>query len=126
MNADNYFEVTYNGSYVEVISNGHKTLEFARRLYSRIVEVCRENDCRLVLVIGNSSIPLSTSDGFDLAEVFHDIGLTSRYRIAWVETNEAARDAGRFVDDVLYNRGLSGRLFDSFEEARNWLVGKDD
>lgn len=42
-------------------------------------------------------------------------------RIAIAELNDDARDATLFVETVLFNRGLPGKVFCTEEEARRWL-----
>lgn len=122
---DNYFEVNYVGDYVEVISNGRKPLSFSRKLWAEIVRVCEANDCYRVLGIGDTTEPPTTLDGFDHAELFRELGVSGRYRVAWYEKNEAARPSYEFIDDVLYNRSLPGRLFDTLEEAKEWLLSDE-
>ncbi len=119
---DASYAINFNGRYVEVMSTGRKSVAFARRLFTAISNACDEHECYRVLGIGASEEALPISDAFDHAELFADLGIDSRYRIAWVETNPEARSSVRFVEDVLYNRGLPGRLFDSIENARRWLV----
>ena len=42
-------------------------------------------------------------------------------RIAFAKPNDDARDATLFVETVLFNRGLPGKVFCAEEEARRWL-----
>jgi len=39
---------------------------------------------------------------------------------------QAVKDATYFIDTVLFNRGLPGRLFDTALEATEWLLAVDD
>lgn len=116
------YEISFNGRYVEVISTGRKSIDFARRVFTAIAESCHEHGCYRVLGIATSEEALPISDAFDHADLFQELGIDGRYRIAWVETNDTAKPTLQFVEDVLYNRGLPGRLFGSIEEARSWLV----
>ena len=61
-------------------------------------------------------------EGYDHARLFEELGIDDRYRIAWVEFNDEARDMTLFVETVLINRGLPGRLFSSEADARAWLL----
>ena len=119
---DASYAIIFNGRYVEVMSAGRKSIAFARRLFTAISKACDNHECYRVLGIGASEDALPTSDAFDHAELFSELGIDNRYRIAWVETNPEARSSIKFVEDVLYNRGLPGRLFNSIEDARRWLV----
>ena len=116
------FVITFNGSYIEVVSVGSKSIDSARRVFTGITEACQEHECYRVLGIAFSHDPVSISDGFDHAELFQELGIGSRYKIAWVETNRDSVEPVEFVEDVLYNRGLPGKLFKNVEDARNWLV----
>ncbi len=116
------FTIAWNGHYIEVVSVGSKSIDFARQILSEIAKACREHECYRVLGIAYSTDGLSTSDGFDHASLFQELGISNRYKIAWVEANRDLLEPIEFVEKVLYNRGLPGRLFASIEEARNWLV----
>ncbi len=65
-------------------------------------------------------------DGYRHADLFRKLGIGRKYKIAWVELNEDAKDATYFIDTVLFNRGLPGRLFDTVLEATEWLLAVDD
>jgi hypothetical protein len=69
---------------------------------------------------------MSTLDGYELAQVFRDLHIGASYRIAWVELNPDAKDAIYFIETVLSNRGLPGRLFTSASEAGEWLLSESD
>lgn len=116
------FKVAFNGRYIEAVSLGQKTLESSRALWAEVVRVCAEHDCYFVLGISYTDDPIRVDHAFDHAELFGELGIDSRYRISWAESNSKAVDSLKFADDVLYNRGLPGRVFGSVEDARNWLV----
>ena len=56
--------------------------------------------------------------------MFRDLGIYGQFRIAWVERNPEAKDAVKFAETVLYNRGLPGKVFDDEDEARQWLLAE--
>ena len=62
-------------------------------------------------------------DGFDHVELFRELGINTKYRIAWVELNPAAIKTMKFVDAALFNRLLPGRVFMTEAEATKWLFG---
>lgn len=115
------FTVAYEGDHVLVASNDQHSIEYARALWAGIVEACIAHDCYRVLAISTTPQPLPILEGYEHAELFRELGIDSRYRIAWAELGYDARKALGFVEDVLINRGLPGRLFASEEEARAWL-----
>ena len=63
-------------------------------------------------------------DGYDHADLVLELGIGSRYKIAFAELNDEARPATEFVETVLMNRGLPGKLFATEKEAREWLFAE--
>ena len=115
------FNVTFEGDHIRVESYGERSIDYARALWTEISQLCREHDCYLVLGVSNAPGPMPVMDGYDHANLFRDLGITGKYKIAWAELNDEARKATRFVEDVLFNRGLPGKAFASEDEAREWL-----
>jgi len=119
----NRFEISFQGDFIQVISDGEKDYRFQERLWNEVVAACQQHDCHRILGIAHTTKPVEALEGFELVQVFRDLDLTHEYRIAWVEHNEDAKDIVDFIETVLLNRGLPGRAFDSEEEAREWLLG---
>ena len=66
-------------------------------------------------------------EGYEHANLFEQLGIDTRYRIAWVEKNPEAYHAAYFIETVLFNRGFPGRIFLDVAEAKEWLLsGADD
>lgn len=118
---DRGFTVSFEGDHVRVGSYGDRSIGYARAMWTEVVRACREHDCYVVLGVSRAPQPMPILDGYEHPEIFNELGIDSRYRIAYAELNDEARSAARFVDDVLFNRGLPGRVFASEEEAREWL-----
>ena len=119
---DGHFEIVFKDRYLEVTSTGQKYIDYSRRLFTAIRDACQAHDCYRVLGIGESSEAMQISDAYDHADMFNDVGIDGRFRIAWVELNPAAKEPIRFIEDVLFNRSLPGRVFDNVDEARTWLL----
>ena len=118
--------IKFEGDYVKAESRTNKTIEWARQFWSEVVETCEANDCYNVLGVSESLTVMPFFDGFEHIDLFRDLGIDAKYRIAWVELNTEALDTVKFVDTALFNRGLPGRLFPSETEARKWLLGETD
>jgi hypothetical protein len=88
--------------------------------------MCTKHDCYFVLGVSNAPGPMPTIDGYDHAELFQELGIDEKYRIAFAELNDDARDATRFVETVMINRGLPGRACCTEEEARQWLFSESE
>ena len=113
--------ITFEGDHIRAESRGDKSIAWAREFWSDVVDACNEHDCYKVLGISESLVVMPIMDGFDHVELFRELGINTKYRIAWVELNPAAIKTVRFVDAALFNRMLPGRLFKNEEEARKWL-----
>jgi len=121
----NKLEITFEGDHVRVLSEGDKDFAFSVKLWTDVSELCRQQDCFNVLGIATTNSPLEAVEGYDHARLFRDLGIDHKYRIAWVEKSDAGRDIIEFIETVLSNRGLPGRLFESVEEAEDWLLRSD-
>jgi hypothetical protein len=121
MSAD--LTITFEGDHIRAESRGVKTIAWARGFWTAIVESCEKNDCFKVLGISESLTVMPIMDGFDHVALFRELGINTKYRIAWVELNPEAVKTVRFVDAALFNRLLPGRAFGTEEDARDWLFG---
>ena len=118
--------ITFAGDHVEVVTKSHKDIAYARELWRNIVETCQKHDCYNVLGLSYAENPMPILDGYAHAEMFRELDVTGRYRIAWVEHDPVARENTDFVETVLFNRGLPGRSFATQAEARDWLLNHAD
>jgi len=116
------YSITQNKSYVEVHVRGQGDYLSTDKMWKDVVAACQENNCRSILGIANISVR-STEHAYDHAPIFEAAGLSSEYRIAWVERNQDVADQARLVEAILRNRGLAnGRVFDDVAEAKRWLA----
>ncbi len=119
--ARNKLVVTFEGDHVRVISDGEKDRYFQERLWDEVAAVCEQHDCYRVLGIAHTTVPPEVVDGYDTARMMRERNITQKYRIAWVEYDEDALEVIEFVETVLINRGLPGRLFPDETAAKAWL-----
>ncbi len=99
--------------------------EFSRQFFSAIAAACQEHNCYNVLGESFATRPMSTTEAFEHAEIFREVGITPRHRLAWVSHTKPVAEQARFVELVLKNRGLiTGFLFETMEQAHQWLLGK--
>jgi hypothetical protein len=118
----NEFVITYEKDHIKVFSNGDKNYKSALNLWRAIKNQCEEHNCFKVLGIANSGKHFDTMEAFSHAEMFIELGITHKYRIAWVELNPEAVETLKFIETVLVNRGLPGRVFPDEDAAREWLL----
>ena len=119
----NRVTVTFEGDHIQALSDGDKNLEFATELWTQIATMSKKHNCFNILGIANTTTPMEAVDGYDHARLFRDLDIQHDYRIAWVELNPDAVDMAMFIETVLVNRGLPGRLFSTVNEAKAWLIG---
>ena len=122
----NRIAVTYENDYVQVLSDGEKNYEVSRAIWSEVSAVCRKHGCFKVLGIANTTKPLEILDAYDHGALFRELGIFFQYRIAWVEMNPEMIDVVRLIETVLYNRGVTARVFSNAEDTRNWLNAPRD
>jgi hypothetical protein len=118
--------VSFEGEYVKIRSDGDKTYEYSEELWQTVGDACRKHDCYCVLGIAETTRPLPVIDGIDLPQIFQQAGITSDYKIAWVELNTDAFEAVQFLETVLVNRYFNVRLFSEIAAAKEWLLGDRD
>lgn len=119
--------ITFEGDHVKAVTQGRKNIDIARLLWTGIATACQEHNCFKVLVLSHAGNPMPLLDGYAHAELFRELGLTAKYRIALVEFDDDIREsATHFAETVLFNRGLPGRLFAHEEDARKYLFEDSD
>lgn len=123
--AENY-TIAFLGDHVRADAEAEKSIEWGREFWSAVVEVCEKQQCFDFLGVSNSLTPMPFLDAHEHIQLFRDLGINSRYRIAWVELNPAALVIARYVGDALFNRGLPGEVFATEIEARSWLFDEAD
>ena len=123
--AENY-TITLRSDHVRADIEAEKSIEWATRFWGDIVEACKTHDCYSVLGISRSLTPMPFLDAYDHIQLFRDLGIDSRYRIAYVELNPQAVEIVKYVGDALFNRGLPGRVFATEDEAARWLFEDRD
>ena len=114
--------ISFEGDHILVRSDGAKDFEVSTMLWTKVAKSCEEHQCFRVLGVANSTIPLEVMDAYDHARLFESLRIDHRFRIAWVELNPDAIDIIAFVETVLGNRGLPGKVFAEVEEAKDWLL----
>lgn len=112
--------------YVEIISKGEKSYETSLNLWNRAVEVCKENNCYKVLGIATSSKAPSTIDSYKHADLLHNFNIDYTFKIAWVELNPEEYEGIKFLENVLFNRGMNVKLFQDVETAKSWLLDEEN
>ena len=121
------FDISHRDDLIEVQVFGVLDEQAIHELWAAIVKACDDHDCYHVLGISDLDRPFSTVEAFGHIQVFKDVGVSWRHRIAWVAKDVNSEDVLRFTETLLVNRGLvNGAVFDSVEEAKAWLRNPPD
>lgn len=116
-------EITFEGEYVFVRSDGDKNMSNAKLLWTEISKICNESKCYKVLGMSSSENPFSITESFQFAELFKEIGITNKFKVAWIEINPKAQNTLNLVENVLHRRGLiQGHIFNDINLAKIWLL----
>ena len=120
--------VEYRGDYVYAAMHGKNNYDLSLELWRRIMAVCKEHNCFNILGENFTTEKLSVVDAFDHLKILEIVGITLDYRIAWVSNTPETAFNLEFVETVVVkNRGLAnGAIFSTFEEAKRWLLGKEN
>ena len=74
--------VSYEGDYVQVLSDGKKDYQFANKLWTEVVKKCKEKNCYRVLGIAQTSRPVTSDEAYHHKDLFKDIGSAGGHRSA--------------------------------------------
>jgi hypothetical protein len=115
-------EITPEDGYMHVTVSGLANYENAREMWVKIAAACEAHHCYRVLGEQRMLNTMSTVDAFNHQKIFLELGITSKYRIAWVDHNPRTFETTDFIRTVLYNRDLGfGKLFSNMAQAKAWL-----
>ena len=103
--------ISYEGDHILALSNGAKNYQFVVAFWTKVRNACAKHKCFDVLGIAETTVPIETSDALKIADVFGDLGIDAKFRIAWVEVNPAtAEAAGLRTGDVVQLKSSAGEV----------------
>lgn len=118
-------DITPMDGYLYVEVSGRGTYKGAVELWQTIAEACKKHQCFNVLGIQRVTIAVDTLTALDHQTIFTDLGIDSRYRIAWVDENPRTYESIEFIKNVLANRSIGyGKVFTNQQDAKTWLLTK--
>ena len=120
--------IEYKGNYIHVRHYGKNNYDISLDLWRRVKAMCDQYNCFNILGENYTTDELSTMDAFNHLKILELVGLTLQHRIAWVNQVKETAMGIEFVETVVVkNRGLvNGAIFSSVEEAKLWLLGKEN
>ncbi|ACE85061.1 hypothetical protein [Cellvibrio japonicus] len=117
--------ITPQDGYLHVQVEGIGNYENAVAMWKQVIEACNTHGIYNILGEQYLTRTLSTSEAFDYPRLFKEVGITHKYRIAWVDNNPRTRDITEFIRDVLTSRFIGkGKLFKNVDDAKAWLLKK--
>jgi hypothetical protein len=90
--------------------------------WRQIFDACRTTGIPRAMVVADINGPLPTLPAYKIGTSLEASGGNRSIRIAYVELDEASRQDVHFAEIVAVNQGFSARVFETEEEARNWLL----
>ncbi|PKN37374.1 MAG: hypothetical protein CVU62_10305 [Deltaproteobacteria bacterium HGW-Deltaproteobacteria-2] len=120
--------IEYKDNYIHVRHYGKNNYDISLDLWRRVKAMCDQYNCFNILGENYTTDELSTMDAFNHIKILELVGLTLKHRIAWVNQVKETAKGIEFVETVVIkNRGLvNGGIFSSVEEAKLWLLGKEN
>ncbi len=120
--------IEYKDNYIHVRHYGKNNYDISLDLWRRVKAMCDQYNCFNILGENYTTDELSTMDAFNHIKILELVGLTLKHRIAWVNQVKETAKGIEFVETVVIkNRGLvNGGIFSSVEEAKLWLLGKQN
>jgi len=116
------YSITHQQSWVEVHVRGQSDYLSTDQMWKDVAAACKEINCHNILGVADIDV-LSSEHAYDHAAIFEAAGMTSDYRIAWVETNQKVVSMAKLAEAVIRNRGLAdGRVFENIVKAKKWLT----
>lgn len=118
------FEHRPNYLYVYV-SGEHDSYEISHQYWSEVAQECNETNYKKVLIEEDIKENVSVAEAFRLAA---ELPLMS-FRgvcVAFCDRYAEQQELNEFGELVATNRGLFARVFNDFNEAEKWLLGRID
>lgn len=114
----NSYDISHSDSLIQVNVTGIADEADIQELWVAIVKACDTFDCYEILGTSSLDQPFSTMTAFSHHEIFNDVGVTLRHRIAWVDLNHESEEILKFTETILQNRSkLNGSLFAPVEQG---------
>ena len=111
--------------YLHVSVSGEANYQNACELWRAIANAAQQHQCFNILGEQSMRNVMPTTDAWNHQSIFLDMGITSKYKIAWVDTNPRIIETTRFIGTVLHNRHIGyGKIFSDVDTAKEWLMKK--
>ena len=120
-------KIEFKGNYVQVNISGEVDIQSELESWKKIREECEKHKCYNVLGITGKNINLyGVMDTYEYPKIFEEVGIDSKYRIAWVNKDPDVYELGKLVVNILKDQGIgySCQTFSNVLDAKEWLLEK--
>ena len=108
--------------YLYVYVRGEKdSLEISLQYWKEVADECRRAGYKKVLIEEDIKEEVSTIEMYQFTSEIPNIGF-SGIRVAFVDRHLDQQELNKFGELVATNRGVNGKIFNSSEEAEEWLL----
>jgi hypothetical protein len=115
-------KISSTQDYLHVEVLGSLTKEERIRMYEEVLRTSASAGQARILVEDHSPDEYRTWDYYELALKLVECGLTGTHKIAAVEHNPQTLSHLKFMETVMVNRGMRGRVFTTKDSALKWLL----
>ena len=105
------------------VSGDKASLELSKQYWRKIAEECRRTKCNKVLIVEDIKENVSTTEMYEFASELPTMGFVG-IKIAFVDQYIEQRELNELGELVATNRGGHGKIFNTVEEAEQWLLSK--
>jgi len=120
--SEDSFEIKFENNHISAFRHGKEDINVLSNLWREVEIVCKKYNCYMVLCVSETTSALSTIDSFSIVDLLSKLENVNKYRIASVELNPEVLKTKKLTETLLFNRGLSVRLFSNYLEAEKWLT----
>lgn len=120
----NQLDIHYEDGIVHVYNAGEDSYSESLEMLRKVAAFCRQHDCFNILGVQDMT-PLDPKDAYDHQKIFEKVGITSKYRIAWVEKDPETRQMLELAAAAIrHGIKVDTRIFADVSEAKAWLLKK--
>lgn len=105
----------------QITTNGEFDVQLINKMMKAIIASVDKNKSNgLIIDHSNAIINISIVETFERPKHFDNMGIPRNAKIALIITDDQ-REAFKFFETVLVNRGFQIKAFHKIDEAENWL-----
>ena len=90
--------------------------------WKQVAMACKHHRIWKALVETNYHSYLSTSQVYNIAAHFYELGFDHRFKVAHVFDNHSPEELRLLGEDVAVNRGAHAKVFQDSKTAKAWLL----